>query len=55
MTAPKIVWEKDNSPLQDKKTIEALKERLNNKIQNNPEIAKKAALILEAWLKKSKP
>lgn len=58
MSVPKIVWESktEESPLQDKKKIEALKERLNQKIQNDPEIAKKAALILEIWLKqKSKP
>lgn len=41
--------------LQDKKIIEALRERLNVKIQNDPKLAKKAALILEQWLKKSKP
>lgn len=56
MAAPKIVWEKQNSPLQDKKTIEALRERLNDRIQKNPEMAKKAALIIEQWLKtKPKP
>lgn len=58
MGIPKNLWEtskKDNS-LQDKKTIEALRERLNDKIQKDPKLAKKAALILEEWLKKkSKP
>lgn len=54
MAVPKIVWEskKEDSPLQDKKTIEALKERLNDKIQKDPKLQKKAALILEEWLKK---
>ncbi|MFP5385907.1 MAG: hypothetical protein ACLGHN_07490 [Bacteriovoracia bacterium] len=56
MAVPKIVWEKQkDSPLQDKKKVEVLIERLNQKIQTNPEIAKKAALIIEQWLKKPKP
>jgi len=36
--------------LQDKKLIEALKSRLNQKLQE-PHMAKKAALILEAWIR----
>lgn len=36
--------------LQDKKLIEALKSRLNQKLQE-PQMAKKAALILEAWIR----
>ncbi len=55
MGVPKIIWEtqKDNT-LQDKKKIEALKERLNDKIQKDEKLQKKAALILEMWLKKTK-
>jgi hypothetical protein len=54
MGIPKNLWEtnKKDTALQDKKTIEALKERLNDKIQKDPKLAKKAALILEQWLKK---
>ncbi len=58
MAAPKIVWEasRKEASLQDKKTVEALRERLNHKIQSDPQMAKKAALVLEAWLRKnSKP
>lgn len=58
MGIPKNLWEagkKDNS-LQDKKVVESLIERLNRKIQDDPKLAKKAALILEQWLlKRSKP
>jgi hypothetical protein len=54
MGIPKNLWEagKQDNSLQDKKTIEALRERLNNKIQNDPKLARKAALILEHWLNK---
>lgn len=38
----------------DKKIIEALKKRLNDKIQNDPKTCKKAALILENWLNQKK-
>jgi hypothetical protein len=58
MAAPKIVWEasRKETSQQDKKTIEALRERLNEKIQSDPRHAKKAALVLEGWLrKKPKP
>lgn len=57
MGVPKYLWEagKKDTSLQDKKTIEALRERLNDKIQKDPKLAKKAALILEQWLKKTKP
>lgn len=42
--------------LQDKKIIEALQKRLNDMIQKDEKVAKKAALILENWLnKKTKP
>ncbi len=46
--------QKEATNLQDKKMIEALKQRLNNKIQNSPELQKKAALIIEQWLNKKK-
>jgi hypothetical protein len=55
MSVPKNLWEKKENSQQDKKTIEALKERLNEMIKKNPHYAKKAAEILEQWLKKSKP
>jgi hypothetical protein len=53
MGAPKIIWEtsKEDKTLQDKKSIEALMKRLNEMIQNDPKLAKKAALILEDWMK----
>lgn len=41
--------EGDNQALQDKKLIETLRSRLNEKLQD-PKMAKKAALILEAWI-----
>ncbi len=34
---------------QDKKLIEALRQRLNEKLQD-PKLARKAALILESWI-----
>jgi len=34
---------------EDKKLIEALRRRLNDKLQD-PKLAKKAALILESWI-----
>lgn len=37
--------------LQEKKLIEALRQRLNEKLQD-PKMAKKAALILESWINK---
>lgn len=58
MGVPKHLWEtgKKDTALQDKKTIEALRERLNDKIQKDPKLAKKAALILEQWMqKKTRP
>jgi hypothetical protein len=53
MGIPKNLWEiqKKDTPVQDKETIEALKERLNDKIMKDPKLAKKAALIIELWLK----
>ena len=41
--------------LHDKKTVESLQSRLNGLIQKDPKMAKKAALIIEQWLKKTKP
>jgi uncharacterized phage protein gp47/JayE len=38
----------------DKEIIEALRKRLNEKIQNDPKTCKKAAMILELWLKADK-
>ncbi len=38
--------------LHDKKIVESLIERLNDKIMRDPKTAKKAALIIENWLKK---
>ncbi len=55
MAVPKIVWEasRKDASQQDKKAIEALRERLNKKIQSDPQMAKKAALVIEAWLRTS--
>lgn len=39
----------------DKKIVETLIKSLNENIQKDPKLAKKAALILEEWLKKTKP
>lgn len=57
MGAPKLysklyIEKEQETNLRDKKIIEALQKRLNERIQNNPEDCKKAALILESWLKK---
>jgi hypothetical protein len=40
--------------LQDKRLIEALRQRLNEKLQD-PKEARKAALILESWINKKRP
>ena len=48
MGAPKIKPTELITP-QDKKLIEALRQRLNEKLQD-PKLAKKAALILESWI-----
>lgn len=54
MAAPKIIWEpKKDSNLHDKKIIESLIQRLNEKIQKDPTLAHKAALIIENWLKQN--
>lgn len=62
MAAPKIkpaslakLYQESNSSsknLHDKKIVESLIERLNDKIIRDPKTAKKAALIIENWLKK---
>lgn len=39
--------------LQDKRLIEALRQRLNEKLQD-PQMARKAALILESWINKKR-
>ncbi|MGE3609104.1 MAG: hypothetical protein AB7I27_05915 [Bacteriovoracaceae bacterium] len=41
--------------VEDKKIVETLIKSLNDKIQKDPKLAKKAALILEDWLKKTRP
>jgi hypothetical protein len=61
MAAPKIkpselktlFSEGKDQSIQDKKFIEAIKNRLNEKLQD-PKLAKKAALILENWIHKKK-
>jgi len=45
----KLFPEGETSPLQQNKLIEALRQRLNEKLQD-PKMAKKAALILESWI-----
>ena len=57
MGAPKLysklyIEKEQETNLRDKKIIEALKKRLNDRFLNSPEDCKKAALILESWLKK---
>jgi hypothetical protein len=62
MAAPKIkttslskLYQDGNSAttnLHDKKNVESLIQRLNEKIQRDPKLAQKAALIIENWLKK---
>lgn len=52
MAAPKfqnLYKKSEDQNLRDKQKIEALKERLNRQIATDP---KKAALIIESWLKK---
>jgi hypothetical protein len=45
----KLFPEGETSTLHQKKLIEALRQRLNEKLQD-PRMAKKAALILESWI-----
>ena len=40
--------------LRDKRIIEALTKRLNEKLLKNPQDCKKAAMILENWINKKK-
>lgn len=49
---PLLYKQSDEQNLRDKKMIEALKQRLNDKIQKDS--GKKAALILEQWLNPKK-
>lgn len=48
---PRTETRVDNQNLRDKEMIEALRERLNSKFQNDPASVKKAVLVLEHWLK----
>jgi hypothetical protein len=40
--------------LRDKQMVEALRKRLNSRIENEPELAKKAASILSSWINQKK-
>ena len=61
MAAPKIkpadltrlYSEEKDQNLQDKKLIESLKRRLNEKL-SDPQVARKAALILASWINQKK-
>jgi hypothetical protein len=57
MTAPKLKPSQLGSLyLHDKKSVESLVKRLNEMIQKDPGMGKKAALVIESWLtKKTKP
>ncbi len=50
----KLYPENQENNLRDKRIIEALRERLNEKLLNDPKAVKKAALILENWINKKK-
>jgi len=50
MVAPKF---KPTPYPQDKKLVEALIKRLNEQLLKDPKSCKKAALIIESWLRKS--
>ncbi|MBY0518538.1 MAG: hypothetical protein K2P81_16620 [Bacteriovoracaceae bacterium] len=39
------------SPSQDKKIVEDLKQKLNGLLERDPKMARKAALIIEQWLR----
>ena len=45
----------DDKNLHEKKIVESLQKRLNDMIQRDPKLAKKAALVIEQWLKKTRP
>jgi biotin-(acetyl-CoA carboxylase) ligase len=47
----KLFTEEKDQNLQNKKIIEALQKRLNEILQNTHQ-AKKAAMIIESWMKK---
>ncbi len=49
----KLFPESKDRSLKDKKIIEALRQRLNEKLED-PQVAKKAALILESWIHKKR-
>ena len=49
MAALKITPTDLDQALKDKRLIEAIRNRLNEKLQD-PKLAKKAALILETWI-----
>jgi hypothetical protein len=55
MAATKLDPKNYQNLYEDKRTVEALTKRLNESIQKDQKLAKKAALILEQWLKKTKP
>jgi hypothetical protein len=42
---------KSDPTLHDKQIIEALKKRLNDRLSSDESLCKKAALILENWIK----
>lgn len=57
MAAPKIVWKpkQEEMNLHEKEIAQALIRRLSDLIIRDESNAKKAAVILEQWLKKTKP
>ncbi len=56
MATPNIIWEsKEERQLHEKNKVESLKKRLNDIILKDPVMAKKAALVIEQWLKKTRP
>jgi hypothetical protein len=54
MAAKKLNPSNYQNLYEDKRIIEALTKRLNDSIQKDPKLARKAALIIEQWLKKTK-
>lgn len=57
MGAPKIVWKpkQEEINLHEKEIAQALIRRLSDLIIKDESNAKKAAIVLEQWLKKTKP
>ena len=47
----KLYLEAQNN-LHEKKVVESLKKKLNDRISKDPKLQKKAALIIEDWLNK---